>query len=231
MAAAGKHSVSILELGCNDATSLDYVPVPVRRYLGLDAGWRSGWSNGNALGLEAARQRYATTQNVEFRYACDYTDLTSVTETFDFGVVLETFEYLATSQLEFYVSALAEKVNCDGCILSTMPNEKGIPLLLKHFGSRLSGVRRSQYTLPELANAFLGRMGRVHRAERGRKGFDYQRIADLIRRHFRYVSLEPVGLSFLPRSLSLNIGLVASHSPFPLESHPVATRAIFTCEV
>jgi hypothetical protein len=231
IAAAGKRYVSILELGCNDATSLDYVPVPVRSYLGFDAGWRSGWRNGTAFGLEAARQRYALVQNVEFRYSGHYMDLASVTEKFDFGLVLETFEYLETPQLEFYISALSEKVRDDGYILSTMPNEKGIPLLVKHFGSRLSGVQRSQYTLPELANAFLGRMNHVPRAERGRKGFDYQRIADLIRLHFRYVRLEPVGISFLPCALSPNIGLVASRCPLPSELSPAAPPAIFACEV
>ena len=213
VASAGKRRAAILELGCNDATSLGYVPVPVYRYLGLDAGWNSGWKNGVPRGLEAARHRYQGIENIEFRKSQEVGDVAGLAESFDFVFVLETFEYLQPTQLEPYISALAEKVRPDGCILSTMPNEKGFSLLLKHIGSHLSGVRRSQYSAGEFIDALLGRMDRVPRGERSRKGFDYECVFRMIRRHFRCVRLESVGAPFLPRGLSLNIGLVASHKP------------------
>jgi hypothetical protein len=218
VASAGKSRAAILELGCNDATSLGYVPVPVYRYLGFDAGWGSGWKNGVPRGLEAARLRYQGIENIEFRKSQDVRDVAGVPESFDFVFVLETFEYLQPIQLESYISALAGKVRPDGCIISTMPNEKGFSLLLKHVGSHLSGIPRSRYTVGEFLDALLGRMDRVPRAERSRKGFDYECIFRIIRRHFRCVRLEPVGAPFLPRSLSLNIGLVASHEPLPFQA-------------
>jgi hypothetical protein len=208
-----KQNVSVLELGCADARSLDYVPVSVDRYLGFDAGWRSGWQNGKACGLEAARERYGYRNNFRFVQSVCYTDIQRIPEKFDLGIVMETFEYLDTHQLESYVATLAEKIDLNGCVLATMPNEKGFPLLVKAIGSKLSGVRRSEYTFPQFLNALAGRLDRVPRAERGRKGFDYGQIVALAARHFRYVHLEAVGASGLPPFLSPNIGLIASHQP------------------
>lgn len=210
-----KPHVSILELGCNDATSLDYIPLALDRYVGFDAGWQSGWKDGVAYGLEAARLRYAGIENIEFHKSDDFSDILGLAEAFDFALVLETFEYLEPSTLEAYISALAAKLGPSGQLVSTMPNEKGIAVLLKHFGSRISGVRRSVYSPWELFQAAIGRTGSIPRGTRGRKGFDYQQIASLARRHFRYVRLESVGLSFLPCCMSLNVGLVASHQFLP----------------
>lgn len=211
----GKPNVSILELGCNDATSLDYVPLAVDRYVGFDAGWQSGWKDGVAYGLEAARIRYTGIENFEFHESVDFMDVLGVTGAFDFALVLETFEYLEPSMLEAYISALAARLWPGGQLVSTMPNEKGIAVLLKHFGSRISGVRRSVYSPWELFQAAIGRTSSIPRGTRGRKGFDYQQIAALARRHFRYVRLESVGPSFLPCCMSLNVGLVASHEFLP----------------
>jgi hypothetical protein len=213
LSALGKQNVSILEIGCNDARSLNYVPVRVHRYLGFDAGWKSGWKNGRPHGLEAARVRFRNRPTFEFRKSIRHEDLFDVDEQFDVAIILETFEYLDPAQLESYVFLISEKLKDDGTIFCTMPNEKGLPLLLKVIGSKLSGVRRSEYTLPQFWNALLGRMDRVPRSARGRKGFDYAEMARMVSRHFAHVSLEPVEPPSLPVWLSLNVGLVASKQP------------------
>lgn len=212
IAVLGKTNLSVIEIGCAEAKSLDYMPVAVRRYLGFDAGWRSGWSDGKPFGIEAARHRYMNHANFEFCKSVHCYDVEIVNEQFDVGIALETLEYLETAQLESYIRALAGKLNETGCFFSTMPNEQGIPLLVKAAGAKLSGVRRSQYTAAQFLNAVLGRVDRVPRAERGRKGFDYRRVIDLMQRHFRFVLVEAVGFVKLPPSLSLNIGVTASHS-------------------
>jgi hypothetical protein len=218
IASLEKPSISILEIGCADARSLDYVPVHINRYYGLDAGWRSGVRNGKIYGLEAARCRFAHRKNFTFQQSVHYADLKPIREKFDIEILLETFEYLETSQLESYVRLLGEKLDERGCVLSTMPNEKGFPLLVKGFGSKISGVRRSEYNLREFLNAVVGRMDRVPRAERGRKGFDYEAVARLMARYFHHVHLEPVGGFGLPIALSPNVGLVASQAPLPCNS-------------
>lgn len=211
--ALGKQDISVVEIGCADATSLDYIPVPICRYLGFDAGWRSGWSDGQPYGMEAARQRYSQHANFDFRQSGHYTDVARISEEFDVGIVLETFEYLPTRELESYIATMAGKLNSRGCLFSSMPNEKGIPLLVKALGAKFSGVRRSEYTTGQFLNALCGRLDHVPRVERGRKGFDYAKIVGLIQRHFRFVHLEAVGFRKLPHFLSLNVGVIASHAP------------------
>ena len=209
IACLGKSDISVLELGCNDARSIEYIPVPIRRYMGLEAGWRSGWENGKAYGLESAQVRFRDDPHLEFRRSERYEDLERVPGKFDVAIVLETFEYLEPSKLETYVSVLSEKLIDDGAILATMPNEKGVPLLVKALGSRLSGVPRSGYTPAQFWNALIGRLDRVPRALRGRRGFDYQMMSEIIWRYFPHGYLESVEPANAPLWLSLNVGLVA----------------------
>jgi len=225
IACLGKSDISVLELGCNDARSIEYIPVPIRRYMGLDAGWRSGWENGKAYGLESAQVRFRDDPHLEFRRSERYEDLERVPGKFDVAIVLETFEYLEPSKLETYVSVLSEKLIDGGAILATMPNEKGVPLLVKALGSRLSGVPRSGYTPEQFWNALIGRLDRVPRALRGRRGFDYQTMSEIIRRYFPHGYLESVEPANAPLWLSLNVGLVARKATAqPLASAAQAER-------
>lgn len=207
--ALAEGSVSILELGCHDARSLSYVPVHVHRYLGFDACWKSGWKDGKPYGMEAAQLRFRDRPEFEFIQSEKHDDLLAVSETFDIVIVCETFEYLNPDLLDAYVAALAARLDSRGYLLSTMPNEKGLPLLFKTAGSRFSGVRRSEYTGRQLWSAVRGRLDRVPRALRGRRGFDYSKMAGLIRRHFSQMKVESIASPSLPIWLSPNVGLIA----------------------
>jgi len=207
-------SVSIVELGCHDARSLGYVPVKVDRYLGLDAGWQSGWSGDTPYGLEAGLVRLKDSENFEVRKSNSSRDIEQLTEKFDVALVLETFEYLEPAALEPYIAALAGKVRDNGCLLTTMPNEKGIPLLVKALAAKMAGIRRSEYTATQFVQALMGRMDQVPRGIRGRKGFDYSQVARVLAKYFPFLALEGVGLMKLPLHLSTNIGIVASRKPF-----------------
>ena len=110
IAGLGKKALSVIELGCHDARSVEYISVPIRRYLGLDAGWRSGWKNGKACGLEAAQVRFRDRPHFEFRRSEHCEDLERVPGKFDAAIVLETLEYLEPSRLEAYVLTLSEKL-------------------------------------------------------------------------------------------------------------------------
>jgi hypothetical protein len=205
----GKREISVLELGCNDARSLSYIPIPVTRYVGLDAGWQSGWRDGKAVGLEAARHRYRHDANFEIRQSTNCNDLQEIRGKFDVAIVLETFEYLDPARIEEYIKALSLKLNDGGMILSTMPNEKGVPLIVKALGSRLSGVPRSGYTARQFWDAIKGDLDKVPRASRGRRGFDYEKTAELVGRYFSEVRLDAVEPANAPLWLSLNVGLTA----------------------
>jgi hypothetical protein len=207
-------SVSILELGCHDARSLGFVPVHVHRYVGLDAGWQSGWNEDKPYGLEAGRARLKGNDNFEVRQSKTPRDIELLLEKFDIALVLETFEYLEPAALEPYIAALAGKVRDNGILLTTMPNEKGIPLLVKALAAKMAGIRRSEYSAAQFVHAVMGRMDRVPRGVRGRKGFDYGQVAGILAKYFPFLSLEGVGLLKLPPPLSTNIGIVASKKPF-----------------
>ena len=224
IASSGKKSVSILELGCHDARSLSYIPINVHRYVGLDAGWQSGWDGETPYGLEAGRVRLQNVENFEVRKSNSPADIEKIGEQFDIALVLETFEYLEPSSLEAYIAALAGRVRDNGCILTTMPNEKGIPLLVKALGAKLSGIHRSEYTGSQFFHAVLGHMDRVSRAARGRKGFDYSHVARLLAKYFPFLKLEGVSLMNLPPHLSTNIGMVASKAPPGAATELPATR-------
>jgi len=213
IAALQKQKISVLELGCNDARSVSYIPVPIERYVGLDAGWRSGWRNGKAYGFEAALERFRGVPRFEFHRSQHFQDLQKIQGTFDVTVVLETFEYLEPSELESYVTLLSKKLKGGGCIFSTMPNEKGLPLLLKVIGSKLSRVPRSEYTLRQFGNAFIGRMDRIPRGVHGRRGFDYAAVTGMLRRYFPHIQLESIEPANVPLWMGLNVGLAAHKVP------------------
>ncbi|HEY2462106.1 MAG TPA: class I SAM-dependent methyltransferase [Candidatus Acidoferrum sp.] len=207
-----KNHIAVLELGCSDAKSLDFLPMNVSRYLGFDAGWRSGVKDGKPFGLEAARRKFQHKDQFEVRQSTNCEDLLNVADKFDLAIVMETFEYLPTAQLRTYISAICERLYDDGILITTMPNEKGLPVLIKAVGARLSGVPRSTYTPSELLHAALGKLEKVPRAERGRKGFDYRAIAKMVGSHLPEVCLDSIGFMELPCSLSLNIGMIASRN-------------------
>jgi len=125
---------------------------------------------------------------------------------FDVAIVLETFEYLEPSELESYVFTLSEKLNDDGAIFSTMPNEKGVPLLVKALPTFRGSTKRVHAgTILECIDRTSG-----PRAIRGRRGFDCEVMAEIIKRYFPCGYLESVEPANAPLWLSLNVGLVKS---------------------
>jgi len=203
-ALAGPGESTVLEVGCHDGRALSYIPRRVGRYAGFDAGWGGG--------LERGRQRFAAEKNYTFTESTDPRDVARLEEKFDFTICMETLEHLDTPVVEGYLRAFAEKSK--GYLLITVPNEKGLALLVKATGARLMKIERYYpYTAAEFFWGLVGRLHRVRRIEH--KGFDYRDLVGMIKQHFRYVSVEGISPFRLPPSLSLTIGIVASHHPIP----------------
>jgi hypothetical protein len=196
--------ITVLEVGCHDGRALGYIPRRVRRYAGFDAGWGGG--------LERGRARFAREQDYTFTESTDPRDVASLDEKFDFGLCMETLEHLNPPVVEGYVRAFAERVSRG--LLITVPNEKGFALLVKGVGSKILNVDRVyQYKPSEFLWGLLGRLEKVERHEH--KGFDYAKLVELIRQHFKYVRVEGISPLNLPPALSLTIGIVASQKPLP----------------
>src|SRR5260221_8578750 len=139
IAARNFKPVSILELGCHDSRSLGFVPVNVHRYVGLDAGWQSGWNGDTPYGLEAGRIRLKGNENFEVRQSNAPRDIELLEEQFDIALVLETFEYLEPTALEPYIAALAGKVGENTFPVTQSPTEKGNSARVQTPGAPLPG--------------------------------------------------------------------------------------------
>jgi len=209
----GRSSISVLEVGCYDGKTLDFVPVDIHRYVGFDAGWGDG--------LDLARRRFANCDSYKFHQSVEPSDIANTPGRFDLIICMETFEHITPSKVGSYISAFAEKLQ--GFLLVTVPNEKGLPLLFKTVGAKLLGKCRDSYGASEFANAFLGRMEFVPRSDH--KGFDYAALAKSLRGSFKHAQMEGVSPTKLPPQLSLTIGMIASHKPLPL-GHAVASVGI-----
>lgn len=203
-ALADASKITVLEVGCHDGRVLGYMPRTVRRYVGLDAGWEGG--------LERARRQFAEKENYVFLQSTKPEDVANLTESFNFIICMGTLEHLDPPIVEQYVQAFSAKL--DGFLLITVPNEKGIALLIKATAARIIGIDRIYpYTAGEFFWALLGRLNRVHRIEH--KGFDYASLVSLIKEYFRYVSVEGITPFRLPLQLSLTVGITGSQKRTP----------------
>ena len=186
--------VSVIELGCFDAKTLDFLPAPPERYLGLDANWEGG------LDLAQGRLR----PGVEVAQ-CSHPDSIPATNGFQVGVCMETLEHVPPELVEPYLAALAARVS--DLLFVTVPNEKGLPFAVKYLSRWLLGFKPERYSAAELANAVLGRMEAVQRDEH--KGFDYAVLLDQIGVYFEVLAVESIPFGWLPTGLSTGIGIIA----------------------
>lgn len=187
----------IIELGCFDAKTVEYLPHEPQKYLGLDANWEGG--------LDKARAVYKKFPFIELLY-CRTPDCIPIpSEPYNVGVCMETLEHVTSDLLEPYLKKLSLIVN--GYVFLTVPVELGLMFLIKHGFKKLLGMSDHQFDRKEFLNCVLGRLDKVKRHEH--KGFDYRMFIDQVAKHFDVVRVSGVfpGLPFL--SLNLTIGIVA----------------------
>lgn len=191
--------IRLVELGCFDARSIDYLPAPPSKYVGLDADWEGG--------LTAAQQKFSSHAELTFVKSTSPDDLLQFPDgVFNAGVSMETLEHIPPELVERYLEELARAVN--GYVFITVPNEKGLVFLLKHFAKQLLGATSSErYNVYELINATLGRMSRVEREQH--KGFDHDALREQIARHFEIVSVSGGPVDMLPARFNLTVAIVA----------------------
>jgi hypothetical protein len=188
--------MSVVELGCFDAKTLDFLPIRPLRYTGYDAGWGGG--------LEHAQARFSGDPTVKLGRCSSPQD---VEGSFDLAIYLENLEHLPLAQLEAFVARLAEAAPR---LYASVPVEWGPVFLLKHLYKAVTRNRPDPYTMGETLAATLGMTGSVERIEGAHKGFDYRDLVEVVRRHYPHVRTFNLHLPGLPLFLSGGVGVVAS---------------------
>lgn len=182
----------VIELGCYDAKTLEFLPALPERYLGLDANWEGG--------LDIARERWSTHRGFDFVDCAAPTEVPPETG-FDLAVSMETLEHLPPGMLDDFLAALAARTQ--GHAFFSVPNEKGLVFAAKYLAKRLFIGDAPDYSLREFMAAVRGDMRQVARSEH--KGFDYQALIGTVAQHFDV--LEVAAIPFHRGPLWLGFGI------------------------
>jgi hypothetical protein len=188
---------SVVELGCFDGKTIDYLPVKPARYVGLDANWEGG--------LDLARQSWGGESAFKF-LECKTPEDIRLEEKYDLSVCMEMLEHVPSEMVAPYLEKLAGLTTKFSFI--TVPNEIGLVLAAKYISKRLSGMAVEAYTLSELWNAMLGKTEFVLRNEH--KGFDYRILLESVSQYFDVIDVFPTPYRWLPRQAGFGICIVAA---------------------
>lgn len=186
---------SVVELGCFDGKTLDFLPTKPDIYCGLDENWEGG--------LDAAKVKWESHPTYRFLSCSGPSDI-RLSEQYDLSLCMETFEHIPPELVEPYIIKLAELTR--RYMVVTVPNEKGPVFAVKYIAKRLWGSYQT-YSFIEFLNASVGRLGQVPRNDH--KGFDYAWVIGLISRHMRVVEVSPYPFRLLPNWLGFGVGIVA----------------------
>lgn len=188
----------VMELGCFDAKTIEFLPEKPEIYVGYDANWEKG--------LDLGKEKWKNHPEYKF-FECQRPEqITDGSEAFDVSIAMETIEHIPVALVEGYIAKMAE-VTKHVCLI-TVPNEKGLIFLMKYIFKRLTGKQMSEYSFPEVVYASLGWMNKVARAEGRHKGYDYEDTERIARKYFKSVHLEGIQVGFLPAFLNVSVAIV-----------------------
>ena len=191
--------LNILELGCFNGRTLEYLPSDFSKYQGLDSNWEGG--------LDQAKSKYSD-KRISFAFCLDSTGLQIDRNTNAF-VCLETLEHLDQKTLEGYIAELKKRLPEGTKLFITVPNEIGLIFLVKKFVKLFlfKDHRASEYTAKEF---FLQSLGMTDFIERNynHKGFHWKKLRNLLEKHFELISTEGIHSPMMPVFLNFSVGFV-----------------------
>lgn len=195
----------VIEIGCADAKTLDYLPKKPDLYLGIDANWENL--------LELAREKYKNQFNYLFIEASNPRDIILpdliCRNKFDLAICMETFEHLDNQTLEDYIDFL--KVWVEGYLFISVPVEIGPVFLMKHLTKRIIFKDDVEIKLFKPREVFFCSMMQSHKVKRvvsGHKGFDYRDLIKKLKVHFKVAEIAGIPFNLRPFWLNLTIGVV-----------------------
>ncbi len=193
----GLRNITAAELGCFDGKAINFLHQPAA-YDGFDINWEDG--------LTIARKNWKDYPQYQFYECAKPEQFNPAKKVYDITICQETLEHIHTADLDGYIGQLAAATGQYSFI--TVPNEKGLFLLLKYVAKRLMGRRDEPYALAELWYATIGRMDKVPRTEGDHKGFDYDVLIKNLSVYFEVQRITGLPVRWMPRWLSFTIALV-----------------------
>lgn len=188
----------VIELGCFDAKTIDFLPSKPGFYLGLDADWEGGLSQGMA--------RWEGHNNIELLKCLSPDDIPDRGK-FDVGISLETLEHLNDDILEAYLAKLSEIIS--GKLFISVPHEKGLVFLAKYLAKDLFFDKDgASYSWRDIALLTLGKSESVERNQH--KGFNENALLRLLSKYWNVDKVTSVFPNHAPLWLSLTIGIQCS---------------------
>ncbi|HUI39986.1 MAG TPA: methyltransferase domain-containing protein [Methanothrix sp.] len=185
---------NVVEIGCFDARTIDYLPKAPARYHGFDAGWEGG--------LKEAIKKYKT---YSFIKSTDPADLV-LSEKATLVICLETLEHIPDRLLDEYFRKIAGLMEKDGYFLVSIPNETGPVFLIKYICKALYYGNVFNYSLKDVCAATLGRTDMIRR--HSHRGFSWRDLLQRLEKHFKIVKVVGIQIPWLPPSFNINIGIV-----------------------
>ena len=198
--------VGIIELGCYDGKTVEFLDCPPEAYLGLDANWEGG--------LDSGKVKWKDFANIELRHCRTPEDIPAPQRAYDVGICMETLEHLPPDLVDPYLFKLSQVI--EGYLFITVPIERGLIFLLKHGLKKVLGMKDDTFSKMEFVSSVIGRLGKVRRREH--KGFDDRALVKQVEKYFDVVRLSGVFPGLPVLSLNLTIGIIArtrspKHSP------------------
>jgi 2-polyprenyl-3-methyl-5-hydroxy-6-metoxy-1,4-benzoquinol methylase len=189
----------VVELGCFDGRSIEWLPAKPALYDGFDANWEGG--------LDIGRERYQGNEEIHFFPCSSPAEMTVNDPGYDLGICLETMEHIPPEIVDGYLEKFASSVN--GTVLFSVPNEIGLPFAAKSTAKSLiyRDSKDEAYTFGEYWNEVFGNTNKVHRNEH--KGFNYRQFINQVERHFEIKKVTGIPYAWLTPALSFTIGIVA----------------------
>jgi hypothetical protein len=191
-------SLRVVELGCFDGRSIDWLPFEPALYDGFDANWEGG--------LDIGKNRFAAKPNIRF-HICSRPEEMSIDEGgYDLGISLETMEHIPPEMVDAYLEILSKSVKT--AFLISVPNEIGIPFLIKYLAKKIfyRDSMDETYSMGEVWAEIVGNTRKVHRNEH--KGFDYRTFIEQLHKFFIVQTVMGMPFSWLPAGLSFTIGII-----------------------
>ena len=188
----------VIELGCYDARTLEYIGHRVAEYVGIDANW--------AGGLDLARDRFAGDRRVTLIQSEDPGDFEQFDDGhFSLALALETLEHVPPASVKRYLDELARVTR--GHLLVSVPNELGPIFLAKYLAKLVFYGDVQHYSVKEVIAATLRRSDLVGRDDH--KGFDYRHVMRELRSRFEILTVTGLPRTWLPPAVSPTIAIFA----------------------